>query len=187
MVAVFAGVDLAASTKRPSGVAIIGATKERRFQLIFIGLLYSDDEIIDVITKHGAQIVAIDSPLTRPLNGGHYRAVDLAAKKMGYRVLPLTWRGMDKLVSRGITLANKLVSAGVKVIETHPLSALRSSGCSDVKWLCSKLGIDTSSYSLSKDEESGLIAAIVAGFYYFGASTVIKERDGEIYLLPRIC
>jgi hypothetical protein len=50
MVAVFAGVDLAASTKRPSGVAIIGATKERRFQLIFIGLLYSDDEIIDAQT-----------------------------------------------------------------------------------------------------------------------------------------
>jgi predicted nuclease with RNAse H fold len=187
MVAVFAGVDLSASTKRPSGVAIIRATKERRFQPIFIGLLYSDDEIMDVITKHGAQIVAIDSPLTRPLNGGHYRAVDLAAKKMGYRVLPLTWRGMDKLVSRGITLANKLVSAGVKVIETHPSSALRSSGCADVKLLCSRLEIDTSGYSLSKDEESGLIAAIVAGFYYFGASTVIKERDGEIHLLPRIC
>jgi predicted nuclease with RNAse H fold len=183
---VCAGLDLSASERKPSGVSIIEVGEDSRIVLLFAGSLYGDLEITNFILHHKASIVSIDAPLTRPKTSGHYRRVDLRAKSMGFKVLPLTWRGMNMLVNRAIKIADELRRAGLDVIETHPASSLKSSGCGSLSALSKALSIDIPG-KLTRDEECGIVAGLVGVFYYWNKVFVIKDVDGEIYLLPRIC
>lgn len=176
---IIAGLDLSGSDKRPSGIAVI---KDNSF--IFIGKLYRNTEIINTIIAYKPVIVAIDSPLSF---AERYREVDLLMKKLGYRVLPPGWRSMRMLIQRSFLLKTELEKYGIRVIETHPLSALKSSGCRTLNDLLVKLNFKINLENLSKDEKDAVIAAIVAKFFYEKKSCIIKARDGVIHLLPKIC
>ncbi len=179
MVAV-AGIDPSGSPRRPSGVAVI---IDGRF--VYIGTVFTDREIIDPILGYGARIAAIDSPLS---HAPGYRRVDIAMKRAGYPVLPPGWRGMRMLVERSLRLADALRRHGVVVIETHPRSALRSSGCSDPGEAAEAMGIEAPRLTgLRRDAVDAVVAALVAYAYASGQARVISDADGEIYLLPRLC
>ncbi len=174
------GVDLAGSPKRPTGIAIV-----KGGVLIFADKVFYDDEIINILTSYNACLIAIDAPLSLAKS---YRKVDIAMKKQGYKVLPPGWRGMKVLTLRAIRLKRILESLGIHVIETHPSSAIRSSGLHDIARLISFFirVNDWSFMSKGKDVIDAVIAACVAWSYVKCKTIKVKEVDGEIYLLPHV-
>ncbi len=177
---VVAGVDLAAYQHRPTGVAVLSDSN-----VLFIGIMHSDQEIIGLIQSYKPVAVAIDSPLA---HAETYREVDILMKKHGYPVLPPGWRTMKPLVDRAVRIKKILEDNGIPVIETHPKSALRSSGCRSLDELLKNTGIEIDlKRKLTRDEADALIAAIVARFYVENNALTVSARDGVIYLLPRIC
>ncbi len=174
---IVAGLDPAGTARRPSGVAVLYNTS-----ILFLGIVYRDEEIIEVILRYKPIVVAIDSPLSF---SDKYRQVDIAMKKHGYPVLPPGWRSMRILIERSLKIKKQLEKHGIAVIETHPLSALKHSECS-FNDLLKKHGLKIHR-KLVKDEIDALIAALVAYYYVKGLADNISAPDGVIYLLPRIC
>ena len=58
------GLDLAASPRRPSGLAILSGSRE-----VTTLLVYTDDEILDEVEGGKPLVVAIDAPLSIPSKG----------------------------------------------------------------------------------------------------------------------
>jgi len=174
----YGGLDLTASPNRASAVTVIASGA------IATGLYRTDDEIFSALK--GASIVAIDSPLSQPRHGWH-RDVDRALLRMGYKVLPAAWPSMKALYRRALVISSRLSEAGAKVIETHPLSALKSSRCSSYADLAEALVIAIHEKPRVKDEVDSLIAAIVAMAYDEGLVMSVRASDGEVYLLKPIC
>lgn len=186
MVNVCAGLDLSGSERRCSGVSIVRVREDYGIDLVFVGEACTDDEITRILMKHNVRVVAIDAPLNMPMAGKHFREVDLKLIKMGYKVLPPSWASMRKLAERAIRLMEELKNQGVLVIETHPASSLKSSGCGSFDVLAQRLGLNVPR-GLSRDEIDAVISAIVCAFHMLGADVVVKSRDGEISILPGIC
>jgi len=175
---IVAGLDPSASPRKYSGVAVLDD-----YTPIHVSRLKSDLEIITTILSFKPLVVAIDSPLS---HAETYREVDLILKRMGFRVLPPGWRGMKLLVERSLKLKKLMEENGVAVIETHPLSAVRSSGCKDHISLLAQHGI-VFERELSRDEYDAVVSALVARYYVSGSAVKIEASDGVVYLLPRIC
>ena len=182
-----AGLDLAAKENRCSGFAVIRISKSKS-GLTLLRCLTTDDEIIGNITKYGISLVAIDAPITpKPV----MREVDKIMIKSGFKVFPPSFSWMKKLTQRAYNLYLTLRGLGIKVIETHPRSALISSRINDVSRLCDLLGINIKGYeeiiNRSKDLRDALISALVAYCYVMNTcSKVIKAHDGEIYLIKEL-
>jgi predicted nuclease with RNAse H fold len=174
----YGGLDLTASPNRASAVAVIASGA------ITTGLYRTDDEIVGALKS--ASIVAIDSPLSQPRHGWH-RDVDRALLRMGYKVLPAAWPSMKALYRRALVISSRLSEAGTKVIETHPLSALKSSRCSGYADLAEAVGLAIRDKPRVKDEVDSLIAAVVAMAYDEGLAMSVRASDGEVYLLKPIC
>lgn len=173
-----AGLDPSGSERRRSGLAILDDN-----DLIYLNMPRSDSDIVEAVLSYMPAVIAIDSPLSY---AERYREVDLLMKRLSYRVLPPGWKGMRKLVERSISLKRVFEGRGVAVIETHPRSALKSSGCRDFEELLSKHGIALNR-AASRDEYDALVAALVAKHYVSGSALKVEARDGAIYLLPRVC
>lgn len=180
-----AGIDLAAREHRPTGVAVVYASSPFNIEVIYSGILYKDPEIIDVLERHRVEVVAIDSPLALPGNGRGYRDVDIEMVKRGFHVLPPAWSYMKELTCRAIALTQQLLSKGFRIIETHPKSALKSSGCSSFSDLLTRVG--AKARIRSRHEQDAIVAALVCVFHSYGLGLVVKAGDGEIVLLPRLC
>ncbi len=179
---IYGGLDPSASSKKLSGLAFL----EPSSSLLLI-LLRTDQEIIGAVKKYMPRIIAIDSPLSHAKG---YRKVDILLKKHGYNILPPSWPAMRKLVDRSIKLTSVFEKLGIKVIETHPRSALKSSNCKSIEDLLNSLGyaeVSRITNVLTQDEKDAIIASLVAFYYDLGETVVFKAKDGEIYLLPRIC
>ncbi|MCD6301493.1 MAG: DUF429 domain-containing protein [Staphylothermus sp.] len=179
---IYCGLDPSASLKRSSGLAFLEPNSS-----LSILLLKTDREIIDTVRKYSPKVIAIDSPLSHAKG---YRKIDILLKKHGYKVLPPSWPAMRKLVTRSIYLASIFEELGVKVIETHPRSALISSNCKSVEDLLKRLGYSGVAEIvnfLTQDEKDAIIASFVAYYYDLGEVVVFRTEDGEVYLLPRIC
>ncbi len=176
------GVDLAGSILRPTGLAIV---HERSVTCM---TLYSSEDIVKVIAKTRPRLIAIDAPLSLPLNG-RMRCVDRMMHKLGFPVLPPLFPGMKALTIRGLILKALLEESGMNVIEVHPRSSLkalkriwgRSLSLSDI---ASKLGLCFSHNPKNKHEEDAFLAAITALLHLRGRTRVISCVDGEI-VLPR--
>lgn len=178
-----AGLDLAGSPRRCSGYSVLNFESRR---VVKVKCLYDDDEVVSSIKSDKVTLVAIDAPIAEnPV----YRDVDRVARSLGYPVIPPTLGPMRLLTRRAWTLYQRLTAINVNVIETHPRSALISSGCSSVVELLSKLrlGYDFSLDELSKDEVDAIIASIVAYCYLLGTCvSEVRGVDGVIYLISRI-
>ncbi len=177
---VVGGIDLAGSPKRPTGIAVVSDGK-----LVYADKVFLDNEILDLLLRYRVCLVAIDAPLSHSKS---YRKVDLAMKKKGFKVLPPGWRGMRMLTNRAIRLKRVLESIGVKVIETHPSSAIKSSGLRRINdVIASLINVDDWSFiDKGKDVVDAVISACVAWTYVECLSYSVKEVNGAIYLLPRL-
>jgi len=174
------GIDLAGSEARPTGLALI----EDRF--ISCTTLYSDGELISYCCKRGADLIAIDAPLTFPSKGA-MREVDRAMHKLGLRVLPPLFPGMVKLTKRGMKLSRRLKDVGFKVIEVHPHSTVRRLGLANRFKLLQEL--EDEGYLLLNDvsnvhEVDAIIAAYTGVLYLNGLAEEVGGEDGVI-IVPK--
>ena len=146
-ISVIAGVDL--SVRRKSALATLN---------LLDGTLRLDKvDGQDLLRElREVDIVAVDSPLSyRP----PFRDFERLMIRKGFRLLPLSLKGMRDLTLMGIELKNKLEAYGTAVLETHPSSALRVVGpprfsslsCLD-KDLMDSLVCLLASYSLLKNK-----------------------------------
>lgn len=176
-----AGLDLAASPRRCSGYASMNLSEMTIFN---VKCLYDDEDILGEMLKDKVKLVAIDAPLSaQPA----FRDVDRRTIREGYRVLPPTLGAMRMLTTRAWRLYEMLSSNGVKVIETHPSSALKSSGEKSLDQLLRKIGIRlgvNNSVLTVKDLRDAIISLAVAYCYQSKTRLMeIKGKDGIIYLI----
>lgn len=188
---VLCGIDLAGSAKKASGIALMNIRCSKKHG-IEVHVLYDDSEIIRYVFSSNEKpvAIAIDAPLSLPPKDKWFREVDIVMKRKGFRVLPPRWHGMKMLTLRAIKLKNFFERHGIKVVETHPRSAMKSSGCASLRELLDKLNIDiiNKDYDdLMDDEIDAIIACIVAWYFWRSKAYSIVACDGAIYLLPRIC
>ncbi|HIQ56324.1 MAG TPA: DUF429 domain-containing protein [Pyrodictium sp.] len=181
------GLDLAGSPRRPTGYAI-GRLANGNCRVFDYGVVYDDRSLLGILKMAKPRLVVVDSPLTFPRQGW-FRRVDIAMKKLGYKVLPPMWKGMQMLVRRAIKIKSLLEEAGIYVLETHPRSAWLSSSCDSpikaVKRVCEN--VPESPRSLKKDVVDALVALAVGVEYMRGNAVGVCEKDGCIYLLPKLC
>lgn len=173
-----AGLDPSGSPRRYSGLAILDNNK-----LLYIAKLKYDTDIVNTVLFYKPVIIAIDSPLS---HAHSFREVDLLMKKKGYKVLPPGWRSMKMLIERSLRFKQLFEENNIVVIETHPYSALKSSGCRDYDELFKTHNIIIPRI-LSRDEYDAIVSALVAKYYAEEKCLKIEARDGIIYLLPKIC
>jgi len=173
------GLDLSGSPKNPTGYAIVidGV-------LVEYGIVHSDEEIEYIIRKLKPQVIVIDAPLS--MSKG-FREVDREMIKRGFRVFPPSWKGMRKLVFRALRIKDYCEERGIKVLETHPRSALKNTGLKNVKDALSKyinLG-DVVLEKLSKDTLDAIVCATIGWAYVNRDVEVIVASDGKIFLLKK--
>ena len=126
------GVDLRASKKKPSSIAILDSESH----LSQLGSFLEDDELIKLAGEIKPDLVAIGAPLNLPsgfccldktcdcrfsVPNRKGRLLELELAKMGISCF-YTNKGsiIRDLIYRGILLSNMLKEAGHKVIEVYP-------------------------------------------------------------------
>ncbi len=178
------GIDLSAESYNCSGYAVIDPQAAR---LARLECLYSDEQIISAVLLDSVVLVSVDAPL---IEVPRFREVDRVAIGKGFRVMSPTFKHMRKLTERAWKLYKELLVAGVQVIETHPRSALKSSGVGDVVNLASTVGVNLGQLGgrlMRRDLADALVAAIVALCYLRGdCIDSIEASDGVIYVLKKL-
>ncbi|GIV23538.1 MAG: DUF429 domain-containing protein [Bacteroidia bacterium] len=111
----WAGVDLAASPKRPSGVAV-----GEMWSTVQVHTCYTDEEIIASLVQ--ACMVWIDAPLTE--GKGPFRDCDRLLMQRGITLLPLSWPAMRQLYARALRLQAQLPHMPFR--ETFPWAFYRA-------------------------------------------------------------
>ncbi|KSW11336.1 hypothetical protein CF15_00230 [Pyrodictium occultum] len=183
----YAGIDLAASPRRPTGVAIVCGGGGGRLGLESVGIAYSDHEILALIPAGRVLVAAVDAPLSLPPPGQGFRPVERRLLSMGGRLLPLSLEPMRKLAERAIRLQGLLEGKGVRVVETHPSTVLRLSGCGSHSRFYAAFGVEEPG-GLSKHERDALVAALVAYCVEAGCGLEVREAGDTVYMVkPGTC
>lgn len=175
------GIDLAGKEENPTGFSIL------KKPTIEAEILYSDEEIIETCNSEDPNIVAIDAPLSFPVEGS-LRKADSELIKRGYKVLPPSSGGMKLLTERGISLAKELKESDFEVIEVHPRTSARIlfdsesreewvSGLSEKNW---DLNLE-----LDEHQIDSALAALTGHYYLKGKVEEVGENNRKI-VIPQI-
>lgn len=122
---VIVGVDLAGSPKRPTGLCVLRDLSAETC------VVFSDDDIINLVKEAQPALVPIDAPLSLPngrrtihdRSGEHLRECDRALLRYGIRFFPVTLGPMRMLTERGLTLKKELGAMGYQAVECYPGAA----------------------------------------------------------------
>ena len=185
------GIDLTGSVKRDTGVALLIG------RVVTTDLLTADDDIINYCVTNKADLVSIDSPLTRPMaDEGIMRYSERILKKRGVNVYPAYIPSMVGLTNRGINLATRLKSLGFKVIESFPGAAQdimgiprKREGLDELIVGLSRFGLegDFNSTKKTHDEIDAITSAVVGLFYLSDRYESLGRPDtDEALIIPRI-
>jgi len=130
----FLGIDLTSAEAKPS--ACLGL--DRELKLIYCGFLYRDSNILEVVSRHGFALVAIDAPLSlpkglccleegcpcQPRAGVKGRSCERELARLGSPCYFTTKKSIVKaMVYRGIRLRTELETRGYQVIEVYPYAS----------------------------------------------------------------
>ena len=109
-----------------------------KLQLVYLGFLARDNDIIDITNFYSPEIIAIDAPLSLPMGlccleeicpcqakfHRKNRQCDQELRQQGIPCYPTTKKTFIKpLIYRGIQLKNKLCQMGFKIIEVYPYAS----------------------------------------------------------------
>lgn len=156
-----AGIDLAGVESRPTGLCILNT--RAHFYTAFL-----NSEIFTIVSQNDITLAAIDAPLS--FRGGPFRDGDKELRTH-FPLLPLTFRGMQSLTQRGITVKNYLTCP---VIEVYPHAAKKILGITRPE--------DVLSYGINEvpsnpHELDAAAAALTGRFYLQGQYTAYGEQD----------
>ncbi|MCS7097744.1 MAG: DUF429 domain-containing protein [Candidatus Methanomethyliaceae archaeon] len=180
---IFLGIDLAASSNRPTGFCIM-----KNFEC-HTGIIKTDEEILE-LAKVNPSIIAIDSPLSFSLKGSPFRVCDLEARRRKFMVLPLNIPTMKNLTIRGIKIKREFNSMGFKVIEVFPTGAFKAMNIippkKDLERAIEglrKLGLIFSGKK-TIHELDAIISAYVAYKYFKGEVELLGIDEEGIIVIP---
>ncbi|MEM0233221.1 MAG: DUF429 domain-containing protein [Candidatus Nezhaarchaeales archaeon] len=183
----FLGIDLAASSKRPSGYCVLYLEDMH----CMTGMVRSDEEILGLASRFKPKVIAVDSPLSYATNGGAFRRCDLEARRRGFMVLPLSMPSMMKLTERGIRLKEGLERMGFKVIEVFPAGGFKAlrikspkKGFNDALAGLRGLGLKLCDV-WTVHELDAVMAAYIAYKYFKGEVEVLGDPIEGVIVIPR--
>ncbi|MDT7891733.1 MAG: DUF429 domain-containing protein [Thermoproteota archaeon] len=191
-----AGIDLAGSEKRYSGVCIMDESLNSRTLL-----LRKDEEIISYMMKENPVVIAIDAPLSLPLGRKsleepahiHLRECDKALLRMGIKLFPASLGPMRKLTNRGIKLRRIFEEKGFEVIEVLPGATQDLLGIprkhQNIKALAKglkELGIKGIEENMSGDELDAITCAYTAVLYLKGDCYSVGNEEEGLIIIPKI-
>ncbi len=182
------GIDLAVRKERCTGYALIMIRNDYEAELARLDCLHGVEEVIREVIRDRVSVAAVDAPIS---GGGRVREVEREMWRKGFKVLPPSMPWMRELTKLGEALASDLRRLGVEVLETHPSSALRSSGVGSVPELLSVLGVDFPKEYLariasSRDLRDAVIAAAVAYCYVTGCVERVEADNDVIYIIKKL-
>ncbi len=186
---VVVGVDLAGSTRRPTGICVLHGLKAETH------VVFGDDEVVQWISQARPDLVPIDAPLTLPdgrktiqdRSGGHFRDCDRELKRRGIRFFPVTLGPMRMLTERGMALKAKIEAIGYRVVECYPGAAQDLWGIprqhKDRAGLLAGLrglGMKGLPEGLTGDELDAATAALVGRWFLLGKGEMIGGDQGIV-------
>ena len=189
------GIDLAASFKRPTGLAAVDGSLKCEVKIAF-----SDDEIVDFVKSHSPDIVVIDAPLSLPRgrsdiddrSGPHFRKCDLELRRLKIRFFPVTLGPMRQLTKRGISLKLRLLEAGFDSIESFPggvqdvLGIPRHRHMKGLLEGLMKLGLRGIGPENSEHELDAVTIGYLGLLYLKGMALALGDPGEGLLYLPRI-
>ena len=192
---IIAGIDLAGSKRRPTGIAFLS-----RRRIVETVLVFTDEDIISKVHSYDPILIGIDAPLSLPKgrrtieskDGPKFRECDLALYRLGIRFFPIVLGPMRMLTSRGIKLKDELTGMGFKVVEVYPgatqdiLGIPRKSKGLDVLRLGLKNWVVGSLDGLSGDELDAVTAALTVELYIEGRGEFIGDPEEGLILIPKV-
>ena len=194
-----AGIDLAGSEKRPTGICILEGRKAT------VLVVHTDGEILRTVGED-VQVVAIDAPLSLPrgrcclrddcpcAGRAHFRTCDLELRRMKIKFFPITLGPMRQLTLRGLALKEKLEKREIRVFETYPGAAQDIWGIprqKDPQGLQQglkrfKLRGNWSRREVTKDELDAFTCALVAREELKGNAIAIGDPEEGLMILPSL-
>lgn len=164
------GIDLTGSQDRRSGIACLDDGGR-----VLTLRLKSDLDIENYVLDMAPDLVSIDSPLSLPENPEKiYRDCELELKRRGIGVYWCLLPSMKALTMRGISLANRLRSKNILVIESYPGAAQdilniprKSKGVKELASALAEYGI-VGNLDVTHDELDAITSAIVGALYLKG-------------------
>ena len=184
---VYLGVDLS-GPRRASAYAVLdeGLACET-------GHFTGDGELLRIVEETGPAVVAVDAPLTVPVEG-YMRPCDRAMARLGLKPLPPMMGGMRVITLRGARLREALESAGYRVIEVYPGGAQdllgiprKRRGIDALRRGLESLGVSLPARRLDGDELDAVTAAYTGYAYTRGWYFSVRGEGCEVYfpLPPR--
>lgn len=164
-------------------------------------MLGTDEEILNAATEVEPRLVAVDAPLSLPRgrasiedrNGPHFRACDLALRRLHIPFFPITLGPMRMLTRRGVALRDALGRRGISVLETYPGGVQdllgwprKGEGAERLRRALVRFGFrgEVQHRSISHDELDAIACAHVARLFHLGRAQLLGDpTEGQI-LLP---
>lgn len=188
------GVDLAGSSRRPTGLCSLNNELAAEFTTV-----YDDSEIVKFIEDKKPNIVAIDAPLSLPKGrksindrtGPHLRKCDEELLKLKIKFFPITLGPMRKLTERGIGLSSELRIRGFKVIEVYPgaaqdvLSISRKSNINSLRKGLLKFKIRGEIENANEHELDAITAALVGLMFLESKATALGDPEEGLLYIPK--
>jgi uncharacterized protein YprB with RNaseH-like and TPR domain/predicted nuclease with RNAse H fold/adenylate kinase family enzyme len=192
------GIDLRGKPENPTGWALCEGSRAETY------VLFQDDEIVSRTLAEKPDLVSIDAPLALPRGrksasddspcrkeGGIVRDAERILWARGVGVYPALIPHMQKLTERGMRLATRLESLGVKVIESYPgaaqdvLGIPRKRANEDLLTRGLREFGHTFEDGKSHDELDAITSALVGYFYLADEYEAIGAEDECFMIIPK--
>jgi predicted nuclease with RNAse H fold len=166
------------------------------------GLVYPDEEIINLAKREMPDLVAVDAPLTLPpgrksiheRTDSHFRPCDEELRKRKIPFFPITLGPMRVLTDRGIQLKQDLEKEGFQVVEIYPGGAQDvwriPRAKKDMRRLregLDQLGIKGLEKARSDHELDAATGALVGLFFLKGKAEVYGDYQTGAIIMPPSC
>lgn len=182
---IITGIDLAGKAENPTGCAVLKDEKVKA------SLLYTDNQILETITKNKPEIIAIDAPFSLP-KSGVFRRADKEMIKNGYHVLPPSLPAMRRLAMRAMKLNKLMVEKGFKTIEVHPTSACKALKIPPKNWgkiqtFLTQIGLkgDLKVRTLASHEIDAIMAALTAYLHIKNQTDALGDMEEGYIIIPK--
>lgn len=179
------GIDLAGIPENPTGWAL---WKNR---IVEPRLIYTDNEILESISRNRPALIAIDAPFSLPKRG-ILRNADKEMIRKGYRVFPPSLPAMRKLTLRAIELNKLIAEKGYNTIEVHPTSTCKALNMPPKNWrkiqrILTQMGLieKPAVRTLTPHEIDAIAAALTAYLHVKNQTDAIGDEDEGYIIIPK--
>ena len=207
------GVDLRASNKKPSPVAVL----DPDFQLTQLVSFYEDIALAALVKQERPALVAIGAPLNLPsglccldkscecrfsFSDRKGRLLELEMAKIGISCFYTNKRSITRdLIYRGIRLNHELRSAGYNVIEVYPHATKTllfgekmppKHSRTSVSYMIAHLtplvsGMEQFAHDLDRNACDAIINAYTGRLHFNSGTDALGDPDEGVLVLPKLC